>query len=58
MAAAEAMRAKIKVQEAKPTTIKVKAVRTRVIKPKNKTKKCPSDHLKYDSCISLEIFGI
>lgn len=58
MAAAEAMRAKIKVQEAKPTTIKVKAVRTRVIKPKNKTKKCPGDHLKYDSCISLEIFGI
>ncbi|EMY7840714.1 hypothetical protein ABCU65_002664 [Escherichia coli] len=58
MAAAEAIRAKIKVQEAKPTTIKVKAVRTRVIKPKNKTKKCPGDHLKYDSCISLEIFGI
>ncbi|HAX6854440.1 TPA: hypothetical protein JTP03_003606 [Escherichia coli] len=58
LAAAEAMRAKIKLQESKPTTIKVKAVKTRVIKPKNKTKKCPGDHLKYDSCISLEIFGI
>ncbi|EJA1263541.1 hypothetical protein MP772_003758 [Escherichia coli] len=56
MAAAEAMRAKIKVQEANPTTIKVKAVKTRVRKPK--TKKCPGDLLDSENCIDLAIFGI
>lgn len=56
MAAAEAMRAKIKLQEANPTTIKVKAVKTRVRKPK--TKKCPGDLLDSENCIDLAIFGI
>lgn len=56
MAAAEAIRAKIKVQEANPTTIKVKAVKTRVRKPK--TKKCPGDLLDSENCIDLAIFGI
>ncbi|EOD0531032.1 hypothetical protein ACJEBC_004004 [Escherichia coli] len=56
LAAAEAMRAKIKLQEANPTTIKVKAVKTRVRKPK--TKKCPGDLLDSENCIDLAIFGI
>ncbi|ENR8412011.1 hypothetical protein ACEW2L_002106 [Escherichia coli] len=56
MAAAEAMRAKIKVQEAKPITAKIKAVKTRVRKPK--TKKCPGDLLDSENCIDLAIFGI
>ncbi|EFB2651007.1 hypothetical protein N3N27_003958 [Escherichia coli] len=56
MAAAEAMRAKIKVQEAKPITAKIKAVKTRIRKPK--TKKCPGDLLDSENCIDLAIFGI
>ncbi|HHQ8943643.1 TPA: hypothetical protein ACSV9R_004167 [Escherichia coli] len=56
MAATEAMRAKIKLQESKPTTIKVKAVKTRVRKPK--TKKCPGDLLDNENCVDLAIFGI
>ncbi|EFF7976205.1 hypothetical protein QC675_003709 [Escherichia coli] len=56
LAAAEAMRAKIKLQESKPTTIKVKAVKTRVRKPK--TKKCPGDLLDNENCVDLAIFGI
>lgn len=69
MAAAEAIRAKIKVQEAnewmranieveeaKPITAKIKAVKTRVRKPK--TKKCPGDLLDSENCIDLAIFGI
>ncbi|EHX7967751.1 hypothetical protein K3262_003291 [Escherichia coli] len=56
MAATEAMRAKIKVQEAKPITAKIKAVKTRIRKPK--TKKCPGDLLDSENCIDLAIFGI
>lgn len=69
MAAIEAMRAKIKVQEAnewmranieveeaKPITAKIKAVKTRIRKPK--TKKCPGDLLDSENCIDLAIFGI
>lgn len=56
MAAAEAMRAKIKVQEAKPITAKIKAIKTRIRKPK--TKKCPGDLLDSENCIDLAIFGI
>ncbi|HGU0465753.1 TPA: hypothetical protein ACG74O_004986 [Escherichia coli] len=69
MAATEAMRAKIKVQEAnewmranieveeaKPITAKIKAVKTRIRKPK--TKKCPGDLLDSENCIYLAIFGI
>ncbi|WP_105492988.1 hypothetical protein [Escherichia coli] len=69
MAAAEAIRAKIKVQEAnewmranieveeaKPITAKIKAVKTRVRKPK--IKKCPGDLLDSENCIDLAIFGI
>lgn len=56
MAAAEAIRAKIKVQEAKPITAKIKAVKTRIRKPK--TKKCPGDLLDSENCIDLAIFGI
>ncbi|EHC2749456.1 hypothetical protein JTX96_000970 [Escherichia coli] len=56
LAAADAMRAKIKLQESKPTTIEVKAVKTRVRKPK--TKKCPGDLLDNENCVDLAIFGI
>ncbi|MCP8776020.1 hypothetical protein NDJ61_11035 [Escherichia coli] len=56
LAAAEVMRAKIKLHESKPTTIKVKAVKTRVRKPK--TKKCPGDLLDNENCVDLAIFGI
>ncbi|HAX4955535.1 TPA: hypothetical protein JZG16_001624 [Escherichia coli] len=68
MAATEAMRAKIKVQEANEwmranieveeakITAKIKAVKTRIRKPK--TKKCPGDLLDSENCIDLAIFGI